>query len=139
MTSIVKKFIETNIENIENNKWEQLFLNWYNATALDVWPDSDEFEELCNMLIDVDILDLKTIKETVEPILTHELRTIMSVMKQSQEKVVMKPYIDCYAVSNKLNSHLGFKYNELVSIMNKVASELKLTYTDYYGGGYIWS
>ena len=138
MTPIVKKIIETNIENIENNKWEQLFSNWYNDTALDAWPDADEFKELCNTLIHTDILDLKTINRTVEPILAQEIKTIMSTMKQDQEKVVKKPYIDQYEVSNKLNSNLGFKYNELVSIMNKVASELKLTYTDYYGGGYIW-
>ena len=49
MNSLIKEFIETNIENIENNKWFLLFMNWYNNPHKE-FPDANEWNELIEVL-----------------------------------------------------------------------------------------
>lgn len=138
MTYLIKIFIERNIDLIENNKWEQLLLDWYNEIALDIWPDAEEFEELCNILIAADIIDLETILKTAKLVLYPKIHHIMKTMKKEQQNEKVH-HIDTYTIFNKLNSQLGYdSVNTLQPIMDKVASGLKLTYTDYYGGGYTW-
>ena len=45
MTQFVKRFIEKNIQLIEDAKWRDMFLAWYDD-AEDLWPnDTDEFKE----------------------------------------------------------------------------------------------
>ena len=53
-----KKFVETNIEIIEDNKWFLLFMSWYNNPHKE-FPDTQQWNELIEVLqhIDKNILE----------------------------------------------------------------------------------
>ena len=135
MNSFIKNFIENNINLIEDNEWEHVFLNWYNL-AEDIWPDDDVFEEFVTILKDVGVSpDLNEI----ESVLYDEIQWLFqNWMKDKRFEVEGMRHIGCASISDALHSHLGYSYSEVKDIIRKVAESLNLTYTDYYGGGYTW-
>lgn len=135
MNSFIKKFIENNINIIESNEWEHVFLNWYNL-AEEIWPDNKEFDEFLTILRNVGIYPDTGARESV---LYNEIKQLFqNWMKDIRFEATR--YIGIESISDDLHSHLGYSYSELKDIINKVANTLNLKYSDdyYYGGGYTW-
>ena len=129
MTTFIQKFIEKNIDLIDDNKWNEVFLNWYND-ADDLWPnDKNEFEEFISILHDVD----------VEP----DLNSAHSVIRGIIEDIIITEknftkHVSIFGIVNNLNSFLGHSEQDIKKIIDETATKLGLRYTEYYGGGYTW-
>lgn len=138
MTQFIQKFIEKNIDLIEDNKWDEVFLNWYNE-AEEIWPAEVEFEEFMNIL---DSADIKPNMFSRYHVLYDE---IVWIMENAKKDVVMgattshgRPHIGRFSTINKLYTKLGYSDEEVHKIMDDAASSLNMRYTEYYGGGYTW-
>ena len=138
MTKFTQNFIEENIILIEDNKWEEVFLNWYND-AEKAWPAETEFEEFMNILYSADI---KPDMFARYHVLYDELVWLMEHAKRH----IVKGYgtsnagnhIGRYSTISQLHTTLGYTEEEVYKIMDDAASSLNMRYTDYYGGGYTW-
>lgn len=132
MTQFIQKFIEKNIDLIEDNKWEEVFLNWYND-ADDLWPeDAEEYKQFINILHDVDIEpDLDVAHSVIRGIIEDKIIIEKNHMFQPN-------HISIFAVINNLSSFLGHSEQDIKKIINETATKLGMRYTDYYGGGYTW-
>lgn len=129
MTHFIQKFIEKNINLIEDNKWDEVFLSWYND-AKEIWPDDTEFEEFMNIL---ESADIKPNMFSRYHVLYDELVWMMENAKKSNER-----HIERFYMINKLNSLLGYTAVEVHKMMDDAASSLNMRYTEYFGGGYTW-
>jgi hypothetical protein len=138
MTQFIQKFIEKNIELIEDNKWDEVFLNWYND-AEEIWPDdADEFKHFLDILL----------KAGIEPNMFsryHVLYDEIVWMLENAKKGVVIDYttndglhVGRFTMINNLNSLLGYTAEEVHKIMDDAASSLNMRYTEYFGGGYTW-
>jgi hypothetical protein len=133
MTQFIQKFIEKNIDLIEDNEWNEVFLNWYND-AEEIWPDdSDEFKQFISILLDAGI---DPVLDEIETVLYDEIEFMMDAEKNSFMNT--NHHISIFQVMNKLNSRLGYTEQDIKKIMNNIASKLGMHYTEYYGGGYAW-
>ena len=134
MNFFIKKFIEDNINIIEANEWEHVFLNWYNL-AEEVWPDDVVFEEFLEVLTDA---DLQPDLEARESVLYDEIEwSFQNWMKDTRFNE--HKHIGYASMSDSLHSHLGYNHSEINAIIDKVAKSMNLRYTNYYGGGYTWA
>ena len=138
MTQFTQKFIEKNVDLIDDNKWDEVFLNWYNA-AEEVWPDEAEFDEFISIL---DSADIKPDMFSRYHVLYDEL---VWMMENAMKDVVLgyttlsgEHHVGRFSMINNLNSLLGYTAQEVHKIMDDAASSLNMRYTDYYGGGYTW-
>ena len=134
MTQFIQKFIEKNIDLIEDNKWDEVFLNWYND-AEEIWPAEVEFEEF------MDILDSADIKPNMFSRYHVLYDEIVWIMENAKKDVVMgyaTSNIGRFYLMNKLHSTLRYTAEEVHKIMDDAASSLNMRYTDFYGGGYTW-
>ena len=132
MTQFIQKFIEKNIELIENNEWNEVFLNWYND-AEDLWPDEgDEFGQFIKILqganIDPDL-------DAASSVLYNIISDMMIVEKNT---FLQTKHISIFSVVNKLDSRLGNTSEDILKIMNDIATKLGMHYTEFYGGGFSW-
>lgn len=132
MTQFIQKFIEKNIELIENNEWNEVFLNWYND-AEDLWPDEgDEFEQFIKILQSVDIdPDL----DAASSVLYNIISDMMIVDKNN---LLQTKHISLFSVINRLDSRLGNTSEDILKIMSDIATKLGMHYTEFYGGGFSW-
>ena len=134
MTQFIQKFIEKNIQLIEDNKWRELFLAWYENSE-ELWPDeADEFKQFINMLVNAGIYPDSI---ALESVVTEKIEDCMIAEKHNFLQGVT-PHISLFGIVNRLNSRLGYDYLEIRKIADKVATKLGMRYTDYYGGGYTW-
>ena len=138
MTQFTQKFIEKNIDLIEDSKWDEVFLDWYNA-AEEVWPAEAEFEEFMNIL---ESADIKPDMFARYHVLYDEL---VWIMENAMKDVVLgsttssgRHHIGRFSTINKLYTKLGYADEEVHKIMDDAASSLNMRYTEYYGGGYPW-
>ena len=138
MTQFIQKFIEKNIDRIEDNKWDEVFLSWYND-AEEIWPADTEFEEFMNIL---ESADIKPNMFSRCQVLYDE---IVWMMENAKKDVVMgyttssgAHHIGRFSLMNRLNTKLGYTDEEVHKIMDDAASSLNMRYTDFYGGGYAW-
>lgn len=138
MTQFIQKFIEHNIQLIEDNKWDEVFLNWYND-ADDVWPGDIEFEEFMNIL---DSADIEPNMFSRYQVLYDEL---VWMMENAKKDAVLwattstgAHHLGRFSLINRLHSLLGYTAEEVHKIMDDAASSLNMRYTDFYGGGYTW-
>ena len=139
MTQFIQKFIEKNIDLIDANKWDEVFLNWYND-AEKIWPAAElEFEEFMNIL---DSADIKPDMFSRYHVLYDE---IVWMMENAKKDVVMGyttsnsgNHIGRFSIINQLHTKLGYTDEEVHKIMDDAASSLNMRYTEYYGGGYTW-
>lgn len=136
MTKFIKNFIEKYINIIEENEWEHVFLNWYNL-AEEIWPDTSEFKEFIQVLVNADI---QPNLESRQDVLYDEIEWIFeNAFKDASFEGQQHGHIENGSISDKLHSHLGYTKKEIDEIIYKVAQSFdNLRYTDYYGGGYAW-
>ena len=132
MTQFIKKFIEKNIDLIEDNKWDEVFLNWYND-ADNLWPDDkDEFKEFISLLHDADIEpDLNVADAVIKGIIEDKIIVEKNTMLQTK-------HVSIFGIVNNLNSFLGHSEQDIKKIIDDTATKMGMRYTDYYGGGYTW-
>ena len=132
MTQHVQKFIERNIQLIENNEWEHVFLRWYN-TAGEIWPDDDEFKEFISVLLESGV---DPVLDSIYSVLYDEIEYMMTQERMSG--LGGTHYVSVFGIINKLDSRLGYSELDIKKIMDDVANKYGMKYTDFYGGGYVW-
>lgn len=109
----VKRFIELNIDFIENDDWYKVFVNWY--TNGDDYYLLEFFEALDNAGINIhEFADVR------KKIIEQMIRATLTNYLQKSNKVT-KSYIE-----ESIASTLGLPYNEIQNIIDKVTKELKL-------------
>ena len=138
MTHFIQKFIEKNINLIEDNKWDEVFLNWYNETE-EIWPAEIEFEEF------MDTLDYADIKPDIFARYHVLYDEIVWMMEHAKKDVLMgyttssgAHHVGRFSLMNRLHTKLGYTDEEVHKIMDDAAKSLNMRYTEYYGGGYTW-
>ena len=138
MTQFIQKCIEKNIDLIDANKWDEVFLNWYND-AEEVWPAELEFEEF------MDALEYAEIKPDMFARYHVLYDEIVWMMENEKQDVFMDyttssgaHHIGRFSLMNRLHTKLGYSDEEVHKIMDDAASSLNMRYTEFYGGGYTW-
>lgn len=131
MTQFIQKFIEKNIDLIENNKWDEVFLNWYNA-AKEVWPAEIEFERFMDVL---DSADIEPDMSSRYQVLYDEIVWLLENAKKRVVKGYTSIHIGRLSIINQLYTKLGYTDEDVDKIMDDAASSLNMR---YYGGGYTW-
>ena len=132
MTQFIKNFIEKNIQLIEDNKWDEVFLNWYND-ADDLWPgDSDEYRQFISILHDVDV---EPGRDVAHSVITEIIEDKIIAEKNS---MLQTKHVSIFGIVDNLNSFLGHSEQDIKKIIDETATKLGMRYTDYYGGGYTW-
>lgn len=110
----VKRFIELNIDFIEQDKWYEVFVNWYtNGNDYFLFEFIEALRE-AGINID-DYADER--KRVIEQMVRANLQRYL----QTSNKVT-KSYIE-----ESLFSDLGLPYDDIQDIIDKVTKELKLT------------
>lgn len=138
MTQFIQKFIEKNIELIEDNEWDKVFLEWY-VDAEDIWPDNIEFEDFINTLESADIKpDMFSRYEVLFDEIVWILQNAMKDVALSYSKSESDYHIKRSTIINNLNSKLGYTTEEVHTIMDEAAKSLNMSYIDYSGGEYTW-
>ena len=134
MTKQVKTFIEDNIDLIETESWESLFDSWYDA-EIDMWwelSDAAMFEEMVTILKSSGInIDLDKRSLVMTRILEHELK-----LEMTNAHSFPNDFIGQGSILNRLNSYLGYTEEEVIQLMDRVAENLGLRTTEFYGKGY---
>ena len=110
----VKRFIELNIDFIEQEDWYKVFVNWY--TNGDDYYLYEFFEALEKAGINIyEFADIR------KKIIEQMIRATLQKYLQTSNKVT-KSYIE-----ESLASHLGLPYDDILEIFDKVAKEMGLT------------
>ena len=120
MTQLIKEFVETNIENIENNKWFLLFMNWYNNPHKD-FPDTQEWNELIEVLKHVDKDILETTKTQREGVIITITRGTIDDIKRNQDMWTRGKQITLKFLLMDLYSTLGLSADEIIDCINQAA------------------
>ena len=138
MSPFVKNFIEKYIDLIEDNEWEQVFLNWYN-TAEEEWPDEHKFKELLEVLENASIkINLDARHDVIFDKIVWFLQNAMKDVVMGYSNSYGVKHVGRFSLKNNLGSSLGYSEDELHNIMDKAARSLNMRYTEFYGGGYTW-
>lgn len=110
----VKRFIELNIDFIENDDWYKVFVNWY--TNGNDYYLYEFFEALDTAGINIyEFADTR--KKVIEQIIRVTLTDYLQIADRVTESYIEK----------SLASHLGLPYDDIQNIIDKVTKELKLT------------
>ena len=116
MTNIVKEFIELNIDNIEDGRWDTVIESWYETCSSLFFAADDEFKEFAEVLQSAGI-NFMTLSENarkefmsnlIDQILHDELESASFRGSSEIKKSDVLMHIDC---------DLGFTENELDKIM----------------------
>lgn len=126
MTTLVKEFIETNIENIENNKWFLVFMNWYNNPRKE-FPDTNEWNELIDVLKHIDKNILETTKAQREGVIITITRNTIDDIKRNQDMWTGKEITLKFLLMD-LCSLLGLSRQEILQCINQAAHAEGLDY-----------
>lgn len=120
MTPLIKEFVETNIENIENNKWFLLFMNWYNNPHKE-FPDTNEWNELVEVLQHIDKNILETTKTYREAVIITITRNTIDDIKRNQDMWTRGKEITLNFLLADLYSTLGLSVDEIIDCINQAA------------------
>lgn len=134
MTNTVKEFIETYIDSIEDQDWDNIIEAWYETCSSLFFTADEDFLELAEVFQTAGI-NFMTLTETtrkefmsniVDQILHDELESMSSRGKDEVKKSDILLHIDCA---------LGFTEQELDKIMEDVATNnynLEPDFTCFY-------
>ena len=125
MTILLKRFIEDNIEYIENNDWDQLFKEWYNLYAcVDPQIDAEYLKELFKSLQMAGI----DCKEQSRDARTHIVEEAIKEYVVEQ-RIKKQPYATTVGAVNYVQSWLGVSYSIAgkVKMIQQVFDSLDLT------------
>lgn len=138
MTEFIQKFIEKNIDQIEDNEWDKVFLNWY-VDSEEIWPDHIQFEEFINILESADIKpDMFSRYDVLFDEIVWILQNAMKDVALSYSKSASDYHIGRLTIINNLNSKLGYTTEEVLKIMDEAAKSLNMSYNNHSGGEYTW-
>ena len=77
MDADVKEFIEDNIRLIEEGRWEDFYMSWYNDAYGGIQQDSIRIDELNDVLWEAGITDLKNTGNARKSVMTKVIDTII--------------------------------------------------------------
>ena len=120
MTPLIKEFIETNIDYIENNKWFLLFMHWYDNPHKE-FPDTNEWNELIEVLQHIDKNILETTKTYREGVITTVTIATIDNIKRNQDKWTNGKQITLNFLLADLYSTLGLSADEVINCINAAA------------------
>lgn len=120
MKPLIKEFIETNIEYVENNKWFLLFMNWYNNPRKE-FPDTDEWNELIEVLQHVDKNILERTKIYREGVIITITRDTIYDIKRNPDMWNRGKQITLNFLLAALYSTLGLSADEIIDCINQAA------------------
>lgn len=129
MTPLIKKFVETNIEIIEDNKWFLLFMSWYNNPHKE-FPDTNEWNELIEVLQHVDKNILETTKTQREGVIITITRATIDDIKRNQDLWVNGKKISLKFLLMDLYSTLGLSGEDILNCIQDAAKYENLSYDD---------
>ena len=133
MTQFVKNFIEKNIQLIEEDKWRDVFLDWYHDSE-DIWPnDEDHFKQFIRILSVAGVEpDLEVADTVIKGIIEDKIIVEKNSVLQNNH------HVSIFTIIHDLNSFLGHDESQIMKIIEETATKLGMRYTEYYGGGYTW-
>ena len=110
----VKRFIELNIDFIEQDKWYEVFVNWY--TNGNDYYLFEFIEALLEAGIDIDDY-------------ADERKRVIAQMSKYifEDKLKSSNRITKSDVEESLASDLGLSYDDIMEIFDEVAKDLRLT------------
>ena len=110
----VKRFIELNIDFIEQEDWYKVFINWYtNGNDYYLYEFFEALDES-----GINIYEFADIRKKI---IEQMIRATLQKYLQTSNKVT-KSYIE-----ESLASHLGLPYDDILEIFDKVAKDMGLT------------
>ena len=110
----VKRFIELNIDFIEQDRWYEVFVNWYtNGNDYYVF-------EFVEALLEAGI-DIDDYADERKRVIAQMSKYIFEDKLKSSNRVTKSD------VGESLASDLGLAYDDIMEILDEVAKELKLT------------
>ncbi len=116
MKKTIKRFIEQNIENIDQDNWEAVFQNWYDSLGDLSENDFNDFlETLNNIEIHPDL-------DTRKSVLLTAIENILDLFMSNTHNVSLS------LVLSGLNSYLGIPEAIVKSMIFDVAMCKKLRY-----------
>ena len=134
MTEFVKRFVEENIEPIEQQDWSEVVSLWYGAAVSDFSYSDDEFNELSKVLSSAGIpfmeLSLKARKDFVISVMSQYLEDEIDTARYRGNDEIKKNDILMMLVSD-----LGFIKEELEEFLDDVAEnvyKIDVDFTCYY-------
>ena len=130
MTPLIKEFVETNIEVIENNKWFLLFMNWYNNPHKE-FPDTNECNELIEVLQHIDKNILETTKNQREGVIITITRGTIAEIKRNPDMWANGKKISLSFLLMDLYSTLGLSREVILDCIQDAAKYENLSYDDY--------
>ena len=110
----VKRFIELNIDFIEQDRWYEVFVNWY--------TNGDDYYlfEFVEALLEAGI-DIDTYEDERKRVIAQMSKYIFEDRLKSSNRITKSD------VGESLASDLGLAYDDILEILDEVARELKLT------------
>lgn len=134
MTNIVKEYIETYIDSIENQDWDSVIESWYETSSSLFFNADNDFKELAEVLQTAGIDFMSATKKTriefmsnlIDQILRDEFESMSFRGSREVKKSDILMHIDCA---------LGFTEQELDKIMEDVAENrynLEPDFTCFY-------
>lgn len=134
MTEFVKKFIESNIDAIEERDWTEVVSLWYGEVVSDFTYNDDYFNEFSQIMstAGIDFMEesLPARKSFMESILSQYLE---GAVDSARYRGIRE--IDKNEVFMMVDSDLGFIREELEVILDDLAEEvyhLGVDFTCYY-------
>lgn len=112
----VKRFIELNIDLIEQDKWYEVFVNWYTN-------GNDYFIFEFFMALDEAGINIYEFDDTRKKIIEQMSKYIFEDKLKSSDRVT-KTYLE-----TSIASFLGLPYDDIAKIWDKVANDMQLTKT----------
>ena len=110
----VKRFIELNIDLIEQDKWYEVFVNWYtNGNDYYIFEFFDALDKAG--------INIYEFADTRKKIIEEMSKYVFEDKLKSSNKVT-KSYLE-----GSLASYLGLPYDAIVKIFDKVANDMQLT------------
>lgn len=130
----VAKFIEANINLIEKEDWQSVFLNWY-TVAIEIWPDYEEFENFIDVLVEAGI---EYDRNVLDSVVTNILESILLGLKDQEELMDDENTthkIFYQSVINAMNSQLGYTMRDLRNMIHDVGIKHGMA---EISGGLVW-
>lgn len=110
----VKRFIELNIDFIEQDKWYEVFVNWY-TNGNDYY-----LFEFIEALLEAGI-DINDYKDERKRVIAQMSKYIFEDKLKSSNRITKSD------VGESLASDLDLAYDDILEIFDKVAKDLQLT------------
>ena len=126
MNAFVKKFVETNIEDIENRNWEHLLRAWYKAIKTSATYEACWWEELLAVMLIVDSDAIRDSEKARETIIREDLidifRDVAPSVIFSRNKEIPK-----WMITDRLADTLGLNTEQVIGIADKLCKSFSLT------------